>query len=538
MNPSVAPSPSEGQQNVAGPPEPSLDDAGQPVLLRRTSAPGRRGPQELGVPNTLPAAEPPDAELAAAGPWSLDPMSASSARSGITALLAGGLVLLASGALWVLSPAESMGRLAAVAGGAGASIVAAVTYLSLLLASRSRERSSLAASHRAQDALLDSLLNAVDSGILVAAASGEILLANPSASRLFRPAASSVPIGEWPRAYGLFRADGVTSYPPEELPLARALRGEVVDSEDLFVRNPQALGGLWIAASAKPLPASPTGSARAVLVFHDITARRVAGDLAEAARLTSEAASRAKEQFLARMSHDLRTPMNAIVGFASLLSEGGPALSAEQLRYVEYILSASDELLAKIGNVLDLSHAAAGVTQLDYRSFDLVQALDEVRRSLQPAAEGFDVTIGPVGEGGAWLVTADESRIKRSLAELLANAIKFSPRGGQVTLRLSRREPVGEAAGDERVRVRVTLEDQGNGVAERDQERIFSGFEPGDTSYASLAQGGMGVGLALARSFAELHGGWVWLESEGVAGHGSQVHLEIPESPSSPVGVD
>jgi signal transduction histidine kinase len=536
MSPSPSRSPYEAPKIATRVQEFGLEDAERRSLLRPAQVEGSAGRNALAGPRSGPQAPHGYGSSAPARPWGLDPMIGPTARSGITALLTGGLLLVLSGTLWALSPASSVGRLVAIGGVAGAAIVATLTYLSLLLASRNRERSSLTASNRAQDALLDSLLNAVDAGILVADGGGEILLANPSAARLFDPASGGVPIREWSRAYGVFQADGVTPCRPEDLPLARALEGEFVDSEDLFVRNPQALGGRWVAMSAKPLPLSPAGTARAVVVFHDITARRLAGDLAEAARLSSEAASQAKEEFLARMSHDLRTPMNAIIGFASLLAEGEPALSAEQARYAEYILSAGDELLTKIGNVLDLSNAAAGVTRLDYHSFDLIQALGDVRRSFQPVAERFSVAVRFTGETGACVITADELRIKRSLAELLANALKFSPRGGQVTLRLSRREPVGESPGDDRTRIRVTVEDQGNGVAEQDQERIFRGFEPGDTSYASLAQGGMGVGLALARSFVELHGGWVWLESEGVAGRGSRVHLEIPESPGSTVG--
>jgi signal transduction histidine kinase len=518
MSPSVAPGTHEAPEVAIQAPEPSLENLARKGLEEPPPVPEL----VLGYGDSTPAWR-----------WRLGPLMGSAARPGMAALVAGGAFLAASAVVWSLSPGGAVGWLAVIGGG---SIVAALTYLALLLASRTRERSSLTASRRAQDALLESLLSAVDSGILVAEDSGQILLANPAAARLFGPAPTGVPIREWSQAYGIFKADGVTPCPTEELPLARALGGEVVETEDLFVRNLRVIGGLWVAASAKPLPTSTGGAARAVLVFHDITARRLGEDLAEAARLSSEAASRAKAQFLARMSHDLRTPMNAIIGFASLLAEGKPALSDEQARYVEYILSAGDELLNKIGNVLDLSHAAAGVTQLDYRSFDLVEALCDVSRSLHSVAEQCGVTVGFEDSGSECVVTADELRIKRSLSELLANAIKFSPHGGKVEIRLSRREPVGEAAGDERPRVRITIEDQGSGVAERDQERIFSGLEAGDTSYASPTQNGMGVGLALARSLVELHGGWVWLESEGVVGRGSRVHLEIPETPRSAEG--
>ena len=232
--------------------------------------------------------------------------------------------------------------------------------------------------------------------------------------------------------------------------------------------------------------------------------------------LELEQVSRHKTEFLANMSHELRTPLNAVIGFADVLKEElfGP-LTEKQAEYIDDIVDAGRQLLTLINDILDLAKAEAGHVELMLRDValaELVQtaidrhAVEVGERHLQVA-----VTVDPAAE----IVQADALRLGRAVANLLSNAVKFSPDGGEIDVRAVRDN--GE--------VIVAVRDRGPGIAPADQARIFDEFQQG--SSASLASPGAGLGLALARTFAELHHGRV--EVESAPGHGSTFRLAIPQ---------
>jgi signal transduction histidine kinase len=226
--------------------------------------------------------------------------------------------------------------------------------------------------------------------------------------------------------------------------------------------------------------------------------------------------SRHKTEFLANMSHELRTPLNAVIGFADVLHEQlfGP-LTPKQAEYLEDIMDAGRQLLTLINDILDLAKAEAGHVELrldDVALGDLVQsAIDGQAAEVDDRHLRVAVELDPA----AHIVRADSLRLGRAVANLLSNAVKYSPDGGEIDVRAVRDN--GE--------VIVAVRDRGPGIARADQDRIFDEFQQG--SPASLASPGTGLGLALARTFAELHHGRVEVESE--PGHGSTFRLAIPQ---------
>jgi signal transduction histidine kinase/DNA-binding response OmpR family regulator len=232
--------------------------------------------------------------------------------------------------------------------------------------------------------------------------------------------------------------------------------------------------------------------------------------------LELEKASRLKSEFLANMSHELRTPLNAILGFSELLLDGGET-AGTRATYLHTIHDSGAHLLALINDILDLAKVEAGQMDLHVEEVDAPELVGGVVATVQPLAECKHIRIEALSEDGISL-SADAGKVKQILYNLLSNAIKFTPDGGLVTVQTS---AAGEA-------VRFSVADTGIGIAEEDQERVFHEFQQVDGA-ASRHYDGTGLGLALTRRFAELHGGRIWLESR--LGHGSTFHVEIPAQP-------
>jgi signal transduction histidine kinase len=219
-----------------------------------------------------------------------------------------------------------------------------------------------------------------------------------------------------------------------------------------------------------------------------------------------ETAARLKSEFIANVSYELRTPLNAIIGFAEILTnQYFGELNPRQLDYSRGVLDSSNRLLSLINDILDLATIEAGYMQLETHEVDIHALMSSVLTFTRERARNqglrlqFDcpTTIGAIH--------ADERRLKQALFNLVSNALKFTPSGGTVTL----------AAYREGDRVALVVADTGVGVPREDQARIFEKFERGNPQ---ARQSGPGLGLSLVKSFIELHGGTVDLESHPGSG--------------------
>jgi signal transduction histidine kinase len=261
-------------------------------------------------------------------------------------------------------------------------------------------------------------------------------------------------------------------------------------------------------------------------------------ELAETRCQQSESANLAKSQFLANMSHELRTPLNAIIGFSEVLAEKTFGnLNDRQLKYANHILTSGRHLLQLINDILDLSKVEAGHMELTRTTFSVVKALSEVHAVVKTMAckKHIDLEFWTASDVPA--LFADEAKFKQIMYNLLSNAVKFTPGGGKVFVAAGAQNIAGVDSPPAGECLRVAVTDTGIGIKANDQERVFKEFEQVDSSYGR-EQKGTGLGLALARRLVEMHGGRIWVESEGAEGKGSTFTFLIPmpkaEAPPAP----
>jgi len=228
-----------------------------------------------------------------------------------------------------------------------------------------------------------------------------------------------------------------------------------------------------------------------------------------------EAASRHKSEFLANMSHELRTPLNAIIGFSEVLTERMfGELNEKQDEYLKDIHASGQHLLSLINDILDLSKIEAGRMELERSDFDLPNALENALILVRERASRRGIRLGSTVEERLGVISGDERKVKQVLLNLLSNALKFTPEGGQINVRAVLNNDVAE----------VSVTDTGVGIAPEDQEAVFEEFQ--QVGGAEKKAEGTGLGLALSRKFIELHGGRIWVKSQ--VGVGSTFTFTLP----------
>jgi signal transduction histidine kinase len=228
-----------------------------------------------------------------------------------------------------------------------------------------------------------------------------------------------------------------------------------------------------------------------------------------------ETASRHKSEFLANMSHELRTPLNAIIGFSEVLSERlFGEMNEKQIEYVGDITESGRHLLSLINDILDLSKIEAGRMELDPTDFDVATAIDGTVSLVRERAQRRAITLRVTVDDGPTMIRADERKVRQVLLNLLSNALKFTPEGGAIDVRVT--------AHDDRTEIAVT--DTGVGIAAKDQEAVFEEFRQVGGTAKKIE--GTGLGLAISRKFVELHGGRIWVKSQ--LGSGSTFTFTLP----------
>jgi len=373
------------------------------------------------------------------------------------------------------------------------------------------------------------LLASTDEAIYGIDLSGKCIFANPACLAMIGVGAEEELLGR--NMHDLIhhhRPDG-SPYPAEECHIRRAYRERKnthIDDEVMF-----RLDGSRFDAEYRSSPIfrgeEVTG---AVVTFTDITGRKaterklkdyVAQIEEQNLRLTE--AARMKTAFLNTMSHELKTPLNAIIGFSELLAEGIPQpLPPGQRQQAQDILDAGRQLLALLSDILAYSRAEAGELKLELVPLDLQAFLPQRLQALRALAaakkQAFTVNI----DAGLGTLQADRDKLAQIVHNLASNAIKFTPEGGTIDFRVRR-------DGDW---LELAVADSGIGIAAADLPRLFQPFVQLDSGL-TRREGGTGMGLALIRRLIELHGGTISVDSEPGRGSTFTVRLPQPAPPAT-----
>ena len=237
----------------------------------------------------------------------------------------------------------------------------------------------------------------------------------------------------------------------------------------------------------------------------------------QAAKVAAERANQAKSEFLSSMSHELRSPLNAILGFAQLMESGQPVPTPAQLDSIQQILHAGWYLLELINEVLDLSLIESGKVSMSMEPIDLAEVLADCLAMVEPQAQKHGIAVSFSDPSTELYVRADRTRAKQVVVNLLSNAIKYNRADGRVVVRCEAR-PAGH--------VRVTVQDTGLGLAEADLARLFEPFNR--LGQAQGTEEGTGIGLVVSKRLVELMGGSIGVRS--TVGVGSAFWIELPSA--------
>ena len=292
----------------------------------------------------------------------------------------------------------------------------------------------------------------------------------------------------------------------------RSLRGEVVG-----VRR----DGSEFPAEASISKVVALGDPIFVAMVRDISDRKVSDLALQGALSDARQGDLAKQEFLANITHEFRTPLNAILGFSSLIEREmfGPLGNKRYNEYIRFISSSGAHLLNLVDSVLNISRIETGDEALEYSLFDVAalieEAVGEISRDI--GGKGLAIEIG-LAEGMA-SIRADRMALRQVLLNVLSNAVKFTPTGGQILVS-AHIEPKGG--------MEISIADTGVGIAAENIKKVMAPFaQTGDAQHAS--QGGIGLGLPISRSLVELHGGSIRIESE--LGAGTTVRIMLPTPP-------
>ncbi len=374
--------------------------------------------------------------------------------------------------------------------------------------------------------LLQSILESMGDGVVVADEEGNILFSNSATEQIFgiHPTSASYAAYSEKYGYSFFLSDTTTPYPPGELPMERATRGEAVYGEEVYVCRPTVGTRMWISVSAKPLKDKEGALKGGIAVITDISERRQAEETLERQTQELSRSNSELEQFAYVASHDLQEPLRKIQAFGDRLAEtSGDLLNDRALDYLNRMQDASGRMKVLITDLLTLSRVTS--KGQPFVQVDLHKVAQEVVSDLEPWMEQENAR---VDFSDLQVIDADPTQIRQLLQNLVSNAIKFhrkevSPLIKISCERLTSQELCSDGASQTDEFCQLMVEDNGIGFEERYLDRIFTVFQ---RLHGRGEYGGTGIGLAICQKIVQRHGGSITARSR--PGEGSTFIVILP----------
>ncbi|HEX7675096.1 MAG TPA: ATP-binding protein [Bdellovibrio sp.] len=366
---------------------------------------------------------------------------------------------------------------------------------------------------------LDTLLASMSEALIVIDQEGHFTQYNAAAQRIVGTRIKDV-FNEWSlRELGFFNASTGAILTKEELPFYKALYGETVDDQEIFVQNAEHPDGMFISLSSRAINDIDGSIRGAFVVFRDITRRKQIEKEYQKAREAAVEASLKKSDFLAAMSHEIRTPMNGVIGMSTLLAD--TKLNDEQKEYVGTVKRSAESLLMLINDILDYSKIEAGKISLDPQPFDLKFLIRDITEIFKPAIseKGVEFEL-EMNQRSAWNFVGDQGRVRQILVNLMGNAVKFTE-VGTVGLAITQfNKQNGKSL------LRFEIKDTGPGLREEERRSLFQKYFQTKTG---MKFGGTGLGLSISKQLVDLMGGTIGVESVYGAGSTFWFTVELPQ---------
>ncbi|HEX4129556.1 MAG TPA: chemotaxis protein CheB [Pirellulales bacterium] len=364
-------------------------------------------------------------------------------------------------------------------------------------------------------ARLQAVLDQMPAAVILAEPSGRITFINKAVERVLGYAEPLAPGADGYRGWPFLRLD-CRPYAPDETPLARAIQhGETVVGELMCFRRPDS-SQVYVSVNAAPIRDAAGNVMAGVLACTDMTEQRRAAEVLHEAKEAAEAANHAKDRFLAMVSHELRTPLSAIALWTKVLSSKGtsPEQFEEAVHGIEHGIQAQKRL---IEDLIDTARIATGKFRLDLQPLELSPIVAQAIHDVRPTAQAKGIAIHEQLATGVGVVLADADRLDQVVSNLLANAVKFTPPKGDVTVRLSQLDHHFE----------IQVADTGQGIAPELLPHVFAPFRQSELSNTRRSAAGLGLGLAIAKQIVEMHGGSIDVASPGL-GQGTTATVTLP----------
>jgi len=377
---------------------------------------------------------------------------------------------------------------------------------------------------RQQTSILQSILDSMGDGVIVADQTGKILCFNPAAEILLGIAPLSATPDKWTEQHGLFLPDGVTPYPAHEFPLARAMRGEAVDGVEVFVRPAGSAVGAWLMTNARPLRDEQSVLRGGVAVFRDISGRKKAEEKMASFAAKLERSNRELQDFASVASHDLQEPLRKIQAFGDRLrAKCHAALDEAGRDYLDRMQNAASRMRSLIDDLLTFSRVSSKAQP--FGPTDLSQVAREVVADLEVRIQQSG---GLVEVDNLPTIDADPLQMRQLLQNLIGNGLKFHRQEEAPAIRVRARLTIdvrkhSGSNGAPAPLCEVSVEDNGIGFDMKYADRLFHVFQRlhGRGEYE-----GTGMGLAICRRIAERHGGAI--VARATPGRGATFTVTLP----------